>query len=263
MKKIYTFLLASSLFIGATNAQVTISTAPDFTVTDLDGNSFNLYSVLNSGKHVVIDFFFTTCVPCQGAAPHFTQAFKNYGCNTGNVVFISIDQGNTNAQCQAYENTYSGTNPPPMVSGTQGGGNSVNSAYGPGAYPTMILIAPNKNIIQKDMWPINNAASFDPYLSAAGLSYATCATGMEEIASPFHFNLFPNPATSILNVESNNTATISSYVIYDFMGKEVLSQTGDQAVEKVSIDVSTLPIGFYFAKIKTSEGLLVKKFNKI
>lgn len=262
MRKIYAIIFLVSLFAGTSGAQVTISTAPDFTVTDIHGNSFNLYNTLNQGKHVVIDFFFTTCVPCQQAAPHFKTAYQNYGCNTGNVVFISIDQGNTNAQCLAYENTYVGANGPPMVGGNTGGGNGVCSAYGPGAYPTFILIAPNKQILEKDMWPINNAASFDPYLSSKGLSYSTCATGVAEVASPFHFSMYPNPASSVLNVESNNGSEVLSYKIFDFMGRSVLAGNNGTGNTKVSVEVSSLVNGFYFAEIMTSEGMLVQKFNK-
>jgi cytochrome oxidase Cu insertion factor (SCO1/SenC/PrrC family) len=41
-------------------AQTTLTTAVDFTVTDTDGNTFNLFSTLASGKYVLIDFFYTT-----------------------------------------------------------------------------------------------------------------------------------------------------------------------------------------------------------
>ena len=33
------------------------TTAPDFTLTDINGTSHNLYTYLNAGKTVVIDFF--------------------------------------------------------------------------------------------------------------------------------------------------------------------------------------------------------------
>ncbi|MFH2141598.1 MAG: hypothetical protein ABIJ97_04190 [Bacteroidota bacterium] len=59
MKKIFIafsfFLLFSIGF-----AQTPLTTAVDFTVTDTDGNSYNLFSILASNKYVVIDFFFTT-----------------------------------------------------------------------------------------------------------------------------------------------------------------------------------------------------------
>lgn len=261
MKKLVSLFIVSMLAMSFSKAQVSVNTATDFTVTDLHGNTFNLFSVLNQGKHVVIDFFFTTCGPCQAVSPKYKQAFQNYGCNTGNVVFISIDKGDNNSQCQAYENTYVGAGGPPMFSGIEGGGNAVCSAYGPSAFPTMILIAPNKTILEKDMWPINAASDFDAYLSKAGLTYSACSTGINEVASPFHFSLFPNPAADIINVTSLNGATLNSYNVMDPSGRVLLSSEGIHA-EQIQVNLQALAAGFYLIEIQTSEGRLVRRFNK-
>jgi cytochrome oxidase Cu insertion factor (SCO1/SenC/PrrC family) len=42
------------------NAQTSLTTAIDFTVTDTQGNQHHLFDYLNDGKYVVLDFFFTT-----------------------------------------------------------------------------------------------------------------------------------------------------------------------------------------------------------
>lgn len=264
MKKIITIICLAVFSLGASNAQTTLTTAVDFTVTDLHGNSINLFTLLNQGKYVVIDFFFTTCGPCQQSAPHIKKAYQNYGCNTNNVVFLSIDRGDSQALCVAYENTYVGAGGPPMVSGVEGKGTAVCSAYKVGAYPTLILIAPDKKIVQKDMWPISTATDFDKYLSPSGLVYHACSTtGMDEIASPFHFELFPNPVSDMLNISSVNGSKIYSYTISDFSGRTVLStERKESGNEKISISTSALTSGIYIAKIHTSEGLLVKKFSK-
>jgi len=66
-----------------------------------------------------------------------------------------MDIGNNNAECVAFDETYGLTYP--TVSGTEGGGNAVNSTYGIPAYPTVILIAPDHSIVIQDLWPIPNA----------------------------------------------------------------------------------------------------------
>lgn len=264
MKKIYTFILASFLFGGITKAQTNLTQAVDFTVTDLQGNSHNLFSILAQNKYVCLDFWFVNCPPCQQTSPYYKTAFQNYGCNTANVFFMSIDNGDNNAACQSFENTYLGGNAGyPVASGTQGGGNAVNTAYNIAAYPTYILIAPNHDIVEQDMWPISSATSFDPYFSSNGLSYATCATGVVEITSPFDFNLFPNPVVSVLNIESTENAELTSYRIFDYVGNVLLSGETNIASSKLSIDVSSLAPGFYFAEVKTSDGFVVKKINKL
>ncbi len=263
MKKIITLILLASLSFATSKAQTGLTNAVDFTVTDLQGNSINLFNLLNQGKYVCIDFFFTTCVPCQQAAPKFKTAFQNYGCNTNNVIFMSIDNGDSKALVTTYENTYVGAGGPPMVSGVEGNGSSVVTAYGIGAFPTFILIAPSKVIVQKDMWPISVATDFDPYFSPSGLAYHACATGVNELAAPFHFEMFPNPVSDMLHISSVNGARINSYIISDYSGRAVLSSdkklTGK---EETLINVSALPAGLYIASINTSEGLLVRKFSK-
>ena len=122
-------LLVLLVFIGLqVKSQTNLTTAVNFTVTDVHGQTHNLFNILDGGKHVIIDFFFTTCGSCIASVPTLNQAFTDYGCNTGEVYFISIDQGDTDAEVLQYEETYGGLLP--SVSGVNGGGNSVTSTYG-------------------------------------------------------------------------------------------------------------------------------------
>ncbi|MFH2094425.1 MAG: hypothetical protein ABIJ16_01900 [Bacteroidota bacterium] len=58
MKKIV-LSIAGLLMMAAINfAQTPLTTAVDFTATDTDGNSHTLFSYLDAGKYVVLDFFF-------------------------------------------------------------------------------------------------------------------------------------------------------------------------------------------------------------
>ena len=171
MKKNYTtFILCLSLV--SVNAQTSLTTAVDFTVTDVHGNTHNLFSYLDEGKHVIVDFFFTTCGPCIASVPTMNQAYTDYGCNTGEVFFISIDNGDSDATVLQYETDYGGLFP--SVSGIDGGGNLVVSNYGIGAYPTVILIAPDRSILEQDIFPVSNITTALPN---AGLNIAVCDTG--------------------------------------------------------------------------------------
>tara|TARA_R100001244_G_scaffold22768_1_gene23815 strand:- start:12 stop:662 length:651 start_codon:yes stop_codon:yes gene_type:complete len=170
MKKIIFILL---VLLGLqTQAQTNLTTAVDFTVTDVHGETYNLFSILDSGKYVIIDFFFTTCPPCISSVPILNQAYTDYGCNTGEVVFLSMDAGDTDAEVLQYENSYGGLLP--SISGINGGGDAVNSIYGISAYPTVVLIAPNRMIVEQDIYPVTLISSALPN---NGLSMASCDTG--------------------------------------------------------------------------------------
>lgn len=61
MKKIL-LLLTIPLFFGLYNqarSQITLTTAVDFTATDVEGNTINLFDILNSGKYVAMEFWAT------------------------------------------------------------------------------------------------------------------------------------------------------------------------------------------------------------
>ncbi|TNE50074.1 MAG: T9SS type A sorting domain-containing protein [Bacteroidetes bacterium] len=95
MKKIV--LLLSFVLAGFTAAFAQIpngSTAPNFTVTDIDGNVHTLYDLLDQGKTVYLDIFATWCVPCWNY--HQTHALRDiwdqYGPNgTDEAYVISIE----------------------------------------------------------------------------------------------------------------------------------------------------------------------------
>lgn len=263
MKKIFTILALIIASLGGLKAQTTLTQAVDFTVTDLNSTSHNLFSLLGSGKYVCLDFFFTTCPPCQATVPYFKQTFTNYGCNQGQIYFMSIDNGDNNALVTGYETTYiGGPSGFPVVSGVEGGGSTVCSAYGITAYPTYILIAPNHSIIEQDMWPISSSADFDAYFSAHALAQQPCPTSIAEQEELFDVTLFPNPASNVLTIQT--TAALNSYQVVDALGKEVAAESLTQGPGRFEINIANLESGIYFITVTGADGKTARtKFQKI
>lgn len=69
-----------------TDTEAVDYTAPDFTVTDLDGNSHKLTDYF--GTPIVLNFWASWCSPCKNEMPHFDEASKEY---EGKVQFLMVN----------------------------------------------------------------------------------------------------------------------------------------------------------------------------
>ncbi len=78
------------------------------------------------------------------------------------------------------------------------------------------------------------------------------------VFNPFaEFKLYPNPVSEQLFFDSG-TETIEEITISDLTGKQVLILQTSEHLE--NIDVSTFRNGIYFARIKTNETIITRKF---
>jgi hypothetical protein len=153
---IFLFLLLNS---SISKAQlVNGSIAPDFTLTDIKGQSHNLYNYLSQGKTVFLDFSATWCHPCWNyhVAHHLEDLWEHHGpvggkdvdTNTTDdvmVLFIEPDlRTDTNdlksATSMSVGDWVTGT-PYPIIDLMN---NTVSAAYGVAYYPTIFMICPDK-----------------------------------------------------------------------------------------------------------------------
>ncbi len=99
------FLLTIS-FCFAMNLSAQIprgTTAPEWTATDIDGNTWEMYDILNSGKHVVLEFSTVWCGFCwdfhnTGTLEAINDIFGPKGTNQIRVFYIEADL-DTNTDC--------------------------------------------------------------------------------------------------------------------------------------------------------------------
>ena len=75
------------------------------------------------------------------------------------------------------------------------------------------------------------------------------------------FNLFPNPATEIVNITNNEQMKVKEVEIYDTAGKLTDTQTFNDQTE-IQLNISALNSGTYLLHIQTNEGIAVKKLVK-
>ena len=172
MKKVFTLILALAFGFGL-KAQCPLTTAVDFTATDCHGTEIHLFDILDGGQAVLIDFFYTTCGPCQQATPKIAESYTIMGCNMHDVYYMEITPYDANAACQNWVNNY-GIEYPTI--GTTGGGAAIINQYQIGAFPTVILIMPDRSIVIQDLWPISNAQTIVNALGQHGVMPHDCNT---------------------------------------------------------------------------------------
>ena len=148
MKRILTLVLLA-IFSFNVKAQIALTEAVDFTGTDCYGEEeINLFEILDRGQHVLIDFYFYSCTPCQTAVTRVVEAYEAFGCNKHDVFFMEVTHVDNDDICQWWAEKY-GVQYPTI--GRDGGGVEIQKAYGPRQYPTFVLIAPDRKILLQDI----------------------------------------------------------------------------------------------------------------
>lgn len=152
MKRITTRLSLAMLFVMqlcSVNAQLADgSTAPDFTATDLNGVSYNLYDILNSGKTVFIDISATWCGPCWDyhESHALRDLYNQYGPSGTNELMVFLVEGDASTNLADLNGTGSNTNGN-WVAGTTYpilDNAAIADAYQIQYYPTIYRICPDK-----------------------------------------------------------------------------------------------------------------------
>lgn len=128
------------------------SICPDFTGTDIDGNTWNLYDLLDEGKAVIIEISATWCGPCWGyhtsnELKDFYNAYGPDGTNEAMVLFIEGD-GQTGME-DLMGNT--GTTQGDWITGTPFpiiDDASISNLLSVGYFPTIYTVCPSRVITE-------------------------------------------------------------------------------------------------------------------
>lgn len=262
MKTLVFCLLSFALNAQVTNYEIG-DIVDDFTVTDVEDTEHNLYTYLAEGKYVYIDFFFDTCVPCEFTTPVFNEFYDKYGCNSGDVFCISINNGtDTTAEVIAFMNTYGGPfNHSPAVS-AEGGSGLVDTNFGINAYPTFCLIGPDMRLLEDGIgigMPIGDftvelleesfPTGFEPPI-------IECILGTTDFMDPFDPLIFPTISNgSAIQIILNEQIT-SEVQIYNMLGKRIFQEKYNSKDILLNVNAAA---GVYFINIRTVSNSFTKK----
>lgn len=119
--------------------------APDFTLTDPEGNSFNMHDV--KAKVKLIDFWASWCGPCRGENPNVVAIYKEYHDKGLEIIGVSLDN-NKEAWVKAIKDDG-------LVwkhgSDLQGWQAAPAQLYGVRSIPATFLLDENNKIVAKNL----------------------------------------------------------------------------------------------------------------
>jgi thiol-disulfide isomerase/thioredoxin len=136
------------------------SVAPDFAAYDVGGNLQHLYSVLDSGKIVVMEVSATWCPPCwayhqSGELQEFFLEHGPGGDNRARVLWVEGDEA-TNIECILGLPGCSVSSPGNYSSGVTYpllDNSAIGDTFRVAYYPTLYVICPNKKLYETDARP--------------------------------------------------------------------------------------------------------------
>lgn len=251
MKSYFTLILFFSLFSTSLYAQPEGDTFPDFTVTDIEGNTHNLQSYLDDGKIVLIDVFATWCSICTSSLVAVDALYEDYGPDGDNtlVVLAFEKDPNTNNEAQ-YVETHNVPNPV-IADGLD-------------------EIAEWNTIYQPNFFVVCSDGSFDYHFSGVGSSTTvlqgliddceSLSTGIEDHQDELGFKFLSNPVQDKLVFQIEKEVNIN-YSVLDMSGKVIMK--GITQNSRNTVDVSSLDRGIYLLQLNNGiDTRVTQKFIK-
>ena len=243
-----------------TNSQTSLTVAENFNVKTPTGESINLFDILDNGQHVVIDFFNITCGPCQIFAPDIQTSSVHFGNNEEDVFFVGISYSGDNNLIVQWDSTYGITYP--TISGSDGGGVGVHIDYSILSVPTIVLIAPDKNIIGQLFLPdfIPSTSVIDSMLMAHGLFPVVTGIQQKDQNQIREIVIYPNPVKdrAILELDVTTNSHLEIELI-NLLGRRVFQmsempfQTGKHSIK---LSFENITKGIYILNISENNSVI-------
>ncbi len=252
MKNKMLLALGFCLPVGAFAQLSDGSTAPDFTVTDLNGNSHNLYAYLDSGYTVYLDLMAAWCPPCwtyhTSGALH--DLYMNYGPGTADnkVRVLMIESEATNATAQLYGTDgggFFGSTQGDWVTGTPypiADDASIGDLYQISFYPNIFRVCPDHRVY--DAGTETAAVQW----AAAQSCYATAVEELQGGASIARANMIEQGVLGVFAA----SGSLVDVRVHDNMGRQIAMSAARSS--STTIQTEGWAPGLYLVNVRTTKG---------
>jgi hypothetical protein len=187
------------------------------------------------------------------------KAFDQYGKNKAGLKVIAAFKTGSNAECEKWDNA----DPSLAVSAAekvkyssisgQSGGTAINTNYSPSAYPTIILIAPDRKIVEKDIFPTNK-------LPATLAKYTINNTFISNSSQSLLLNELPEVSILSFNYQSfslyssgTRDYTLNVFSMNGNLLKSISTGVLSEGTHSVSLDLTNVSGGAYIIQAKAGK----------
>jgi len=195
MKKLTLLLILFSIgfisFAQQENEQTRTVVITDYTVTDVNGNTYNFFELLDEGKYVYMWFGYIGDPYCVDAILPQNTLYEEFGCNNHDLIVLCIYL-NTQSECQTYVNDHS----PLIYPLCYDEGGVYNT------YTTQMLNVPNGILVKPD----RTYEEIDPRDNIIKNKLLQYGANLYDCTSP---ELNANFTVSATNIQTNETVTFT------------------------------------------------------
>lgn len=228
--------------------------SPDFTFSGTDGKTRNLYTLLDSGNIVVLDFFFADCTPCQKLTPAMSRLNSDYQDSNQSIFIIGISDRDEDSTLHRFDSTY-GVNY--ISCGVQGGGDTITQLYKSWfnftGWPTYAVICNPSSIA----WDLKREESF----TEVRQQVSDCQTTNSLVSiSSGSISLAPTITSGTMIIKSQTS--FSSIQVSSINGVKTEVGGSFNPTTKTAIDCSNLKPGIYILTVSSRYDVFTTKFIK-
>ena len=259
--------LATSTLLA--NAQ--FGTAPDFNVTDIDGNQHQLYAdILNQGLIAVVDVSATWCSSCWNlhsshALQHLHEAYGPDGTNQLRVIFYEADGGTTMADLLGNTGssrgnwiegvTYPIVNESPVSLDMD--------IWAPNSYPAVNVIRPSDYEIVLDTYNLYSFAEQVAVINGAnidGIQLGVVSTKELSVVSR-DLTVYPNPSNGQFALNPQGFKGAVTVDVYNIVGRKVWTSNVNAHAGIQQLDLTALDVGNYLITASDDAHTLTRRLT--
>lgn len=236
-----------------------VENAPDYKISDCNGNPLDLYQELSAGKVVVLGWAMP-CATCVSPLLSVHNAILNFAVSKpGKVSFWLLDDY-ANTPCETFKSWCTNNG---LLNAKYAVSKDVKMTdFGSNGMPKVVVIGCQSG---KVYYNINNTPEGTGVTAAINAALADIEKGCLASGPALNertFKLYPNPCSSSVYVLSNYDWENPEVRVSNLFGQTVLTSSLELK-SKVEINLSGLIPGSYFIEIKDENKIYREKILKV